>query len=411
VGALYPLLPIVSYHWFVVPLWLGALTLALLALERDRGWGWVGVLTGLVIGCVQSDGLTWALALALMLVLGPLMGRVPWRRALERLGLVAAGVAVVLLPVLAILAAQGALSPAYRDVWHWTMTTYAAPGNVNDVRYLTDLPVISSVTVGWVNRPFWYIRTLYMLVVLLLSPALGVVCLGWALDLLRLRVRTGRHWTPGEEAFGLLGLLMIGFAGLAMVGRADSIHVGIYAVPALLVGCILADRWRPRFLAAGGGLVAYLPHAFLGAWLVGGLAVQAQTMRAAPEKWLRLASPDARHLATPALVYLRTHGRPGDRLAGLPYVDGFGFYAFPLATTLGQPMPNYTTPAEFADFWREVDTRKPRWFVYQPLEPDARAHQSYFTRPLVGYRLVATEPSMLFTPDLPAYIYEREAAR
>jgi hypothetical protein len=271
--------------------------------------------------------------------------------------------------------------------------------------------VITDVTVDWVGRAYWYVHTAYFLVVLLIAPVLGVLALAWALDLAKARLATGRRWTGREEGFGLVALLMIGFAALAMVGRADSIHVGLYAVPALLVATVLADRWRRRVAGPGFGLVRWLPVAFLVGWLAAGAVVQGHAMAVAPEKWLRLASPDARHLATPAVRYLREHGRPGDRLIGFPYADAYGFYCFPLDSALSQVMPpgyRYNTPEEFEAFWQEILKKRPRWVVYHPHQPDAKVHDLYFTHPLVGYRLVATLPSMLFKPELPAYIYERE---
>jgi hypothetical protein len=415
-AALYPLLPIVSYHWIVVPFWLAALWLAVWAFGRERDAAWVGVgtLTGLAIACMQSDGLTLLIALGIMLGLGPLMGDTSWRRTTWRLGALGLGLGAVIVPILAVLSLQGALLPAYKNIWVWTLTQYAIPGGVNDIRYLTDISVITNTTVGWVNLPFWYIRSLFFIGVLLLPPVVCLVALAWALDLARLRLHEGRRWMPGEEAFGLVALFAIGCMVLSTRGRADSIHVGLYALPAVLTATVFASRWARLVQGPGLGLIRFLPQLTLVAWLGAGLVVQGQRMVAEPEKWLRFSSPDSRHLATPAIRYLREHGRSGDELVGFPYVDCIAFYTWPLASYWTQLMPpayNYITPAEYQVYWAGILARRPRFVVYQPHQQDKEVHDLYFIYPLPGYRHTVTLTTPLFDESLPAYIYEREDAR
>jgi len=86
------------------------------------------------------------------------------------------------------------------------------------------------------------------------------------------------------------------------------------------------------------------------AYGLAGAVLDAHAMRAAPELWLRLASPDQRIAAMPALQYLRSHGRPGDRLIGFPMGELYSFYGWPSASSYSEMLPpgdGYHTQAEY----------------------------------------------------------------
>ena len=278
---LYYFQPHWNAHWLV----LAPIAAALLAACRGlgdggaRAWGLAGLLTGLGALLLQSDGIVLTTAIGGAAVADLVVGRAGPAATARRLGSFAGGIAAVLAPLAAWLGWHGALGAAYDQIWVFTTTNYAAAGNVNDIRFATDLSQHLSPFIGWTSLPAFWARVAHALLLYSLVVGVALGSLAWAAGILARRLRDRTRWDADEAAWGVCGLAALGFGILATRGRADITHVALYALPALVVATaaaaalarrlpepgLVALRWLPLaliagFTAAGGVLWLSLIH-------------------------------------------------------------------------------------------------------------------------------------------------------
>lgn len=380
--AIYRTLPGYNHHWVVLPFLVGALWAGVRGLDegRARWWAIAGALSGLGLLTMQSDGAVCAIALAGAAVLGG------GARLRNLVALSAGGLLPLMLAGLYFLL-HGAAGDAWYHVFTWTLQQYKTAGSVNDVKYATDLTALLSTMTDWINLPFWYAKAYHVLYLYALVPLMALVALLWGLDWLRRR-------RAEEAGFGLLALLAIGFAALAMRGKADFVHVAAYAWPAVLFAVVLADRAVKAASAPELRYVRELPRLSLWAFALTGALLVAGESKLHPEAWLSRESPDARLSSRPAFQYLRAHSTPADRIVAMPYGGFYYFYGRRPAsryTLMLPPRAGYYTAAEYEAFWKEVLEKRPKFVIFS-LWNGRKALGEYFLHPLPGYREAAWVP-------------------
>lgn len=414
--ALYRFQPHWSYHWLVVPAVAGAALAACNGFARDarRDWLLAGLGVGLAGLLLHADGVVVAAALAGALVADVLVGRFDLRQLARRSGLLLAGALAPLVPVLGWLAWHGALAAAWYDVWVWPFTHYATPGGPNDIRFLCDLWAFVSPYGGrWVSLPHFYATAYHGLALYALVVGAALGALAWAAGVVLRLVRDGRIWSPAEAAWGLCGLLALGFALLAARGRADIVHVALYAFPAVVVATAAASAFARRLAAPELIFLRGLPLAAIALFALTGAGLWAQELRARPDWWLRGAGPDAHWRAAPLVRWLAERARPGDRVAAFPNGGFVYFYALPPAVPHTLFLPTgYLSADEARAYWAAIRRERPRFLVFVPHDDPARTRQAYFPEGLpAGWRLAARlEAPLGERTPWPTEIYERTDA-
>ena len=414
--ALYRFQPHWSYHWLVVPCVAGALLAACRGLAGDarRDWLLAGLAVGLCGLLLHADGVVLLAALAGALVADRLVGAQTGRQAARRAGWLVAGALAPWLPVLAWLGWHGALATAYQDVWVWPFSHYATPGGPNDIRFLTDLWAFVSPYGGrWVSLPYFYAQAYHALALYALVVGTALGALAWAAGVLTRRVRAGTRWSPAEAGWGVTGLAALGFGLLAARGRADIVHVALYAFPALVVATAAASALARRLEAPALGLVRWAPLAMIALFALSGGALWAQEVGARPAWWLRAQSPDAHWREAPLVRWLHAHARPGDRVAAFPNGGFVYFYGLPPAVPHTLFLPTgYLSAPEARAYWEAIARERPRFLVFVPHDDPQRTRAAYFPLGLPpGYRLTATlEAPLGDTMPWPSEIYAREDA-
>ncbi len=411
--ALYRFQPHWSYHWLVVPTVAGAALAACRGFATDarRDWLLAGLGVGLSGLLLQADGVVLAAALAGALVADVLVGRFDLAANARRLGLLLAGALAPIAPVLAWLGWHGALAAAWQDVWVWPFTHYATPGGPNDIRFLTDLwGFVSPYGGRWVNLPFFYAQAYHGLALYALVVGTALGALAWALGVVSRLLRDGRTWSPDEAAWGVCGLLAVGFALLAARGRADLVHVALYAFPAVVLATAAASALARRLTGPELSLVRALPLAAIALFALTGAAMWAQEVRSRPDWWLQPGSPDAHWRQAPLVRWLAGRARPGDRVAAFPNGGFVYFYALPPAVPHTLFLPTgYLTKDEARAYWAAIRSNRPRFLVFVPHDDPARTRQAYFPAGVpAGWRLAARLAAPLGERmPWPTEIYER----
>ena len=123
--------PYASWHWFSTLL-AAALLFAMVAgpLASRPGWGVVpGVVSGLMIGVQQQKGVFAAAGVGAVFVLDHLLCRrepspAPWAQLETRLACFAAGVAVVVVPLLAVFVGLAGVEPVYAALVRFPLENY-----------------------------------------------------------------------------------------------------------------------------------------------------------------------------------------------------------------------------------------------------------------------------------------------
>ena len=413
--ALFRFQPHWSYHWLVVPCVAGALLSACRGLAAAEGGRTAWTLAGLGAGftglLLHADGVVLAAALGGAVVADGVVGAASARTTARRLGWLALGALAPIAPVVAWLAATGALGAAWYFVWVWPFAQYAIPGGPNDIRFLTDLwAFVTPYHHQWVDRPTFYARAYHGLALAALAVGAAAGALAWALGVVWRRARAGVRWSGSEAAWGVVGLAAVGFALLAARGRADLVHVALYAFPAAVLATGAASAAMRRLAAPELVLVRRAPLAALallaltGAWLWG------VDIRQEPAQWQRASSPDAYWRAVPLVRWLHARARPGDRVVAFPNGGFVYFYGLPPAAFYTQFVPvAYLSEAEARGYWARIARDRPRFLVFVPHDDPAGTRRYYFPDGVpAGWRLAATLEAPLGTKTpWPTEIYER----
>lgn len=411
--ALYRFQPHWGYHWLVVPAVAGAALAAChgFAEPGRRPWLVAGLGTGLAGLLLHADGVVLLAALLGALAADVLVGDFDLRTNARRAGWLLAGATTPLLPVLAWLAWQGALGAMLHDVWVWPFTHYAAPGGPNDIRFLTDLwGFVSPFGGRWAGLAEFYARAYHGLMLPALMVGAAVGALAWAAGVVGRLFREGRTWTPREAGWGVVGLLAVGFLLLAARGRADLVHVALYAYPALVVATAAASALARRLAAPALTVVRWLPLAAVALVVVTGTVLWAQELRAHPTWWLRTGSPDAHWRQAPLVRWLHDHARPGDRVAAFPNGGFVYFYGLPPAAPHTLFLPTgYLTRDEALAYWAAIRRDRPRFLVFVPHDDPQASRAAYFPEGVpAGWKRVATLDAPLGEPQpWPTEIYAR----
>lgn len=380
VTALFRAYPVYYHHWLA----LACALAGLLAVQTRPGLA--GLAAGAALLCTQTDGLValGTLGVVLLYERGPRV----------RLAWLALGFALPPALAAAWLASQGALAAAWSDVWLWPLTHYKTPGGFNDVGLLADFQIQLPVIRQDAGTPFGLARVVWLAGLALLHP-LGILA-GVAL------VRRN----PSGLAVGAL-VLAVGQLAACLAGRADHIHLAMYAVPATLLACVGA--WH-RQLRGGSEGQRWLPHVALAALALAGLALTGRAAQLHPEQWLVAAPPDGRLAAMPVIARIKAHTAEGDRIVSLPWGGYHYFYARPAATRHTLMLPpsfRYNSADEYAQLRQEIITRRPRLVVLQLPGPVEFLAQSFPDLPPPGYRLVESVPTPIGPKLFNAYLFER----
>lgn len=409
-GALYAAVPGYSHHWILQPFLWGAVLAAStgVATGAPRSFALAGVGVGLTGLTLQLDGAVLGVALALWLVLDGWAGGTPWRRVGARLAALAAGVALPLGLALGYLAWHGALGAFVDHVWVWALAHYKTAGGINDVKFLTDLAYLLQTALPDFKLWKWYLNAGFILYAYALPIGLTALVLARAADLVAERMRGGPPWPLARARLALVALVTLGCFAALVKGKADSFHVFYYLPSAAVLATALA--WRFRALVAGAGrlAVSWLPLASLVGFGLAGAALAASELVLKPELQLRADGPDGRLRADAATLWLRTHARPGDRLAVFPLGAQFYVYALPPAsrfTSMLDPAEGYYDRADYERFWAELARERPRFVMLAPISREAPPPRM----PLAGYRQVAALAITYMGKPARALIYARGA--
>lgn len=412
VMGLYPHWPGFSHHWVVLPFLLGALQAALRALgSPDRKWwAMAGVLTGLTLITLQSDGIVLAAALAGLLLMLALLGGLTWPQAASALGALVAGLLGPVVLAAAVLAMQGALGAAWECIWVWTTSHYKVQGGINHHPLLTDLPAVLSPVK---QLPAWYGRAYHFVALFALALGAAGYALAWGLGMVWRRLRTGAPVDRVDAGHGLAALTALGFVLLASRGRADFVHVALYTVPAALLATAVAHRWAERATAPEQVLLRWVPNLALLAFAITGGLMQAKAIMTNPTVWLSRETPDARVSRTPVLEFLRAEAKPTDTLTAMPHGGYYYFYGPRPASRYSVMFPpalGYNPASEFQAFGRELEARRPTFIVVAPWAwgGEAATRKPYEALFPPGYTRVKTLKTAQWGGAWPAYVYRRE---
>lgn len=388
--------PAWSHHW-AVWFWLMALLWGSLAWSQLPGssdklrWGAMGLVWALAFATLQSDGLVVGLGI----VAGAWgMARPRSREAWGAGAALALGFGSVLLGVGGLWWLQGAWHGGVMGTLVFPLTGYKQAGGVNDLPWFGDLA-------GRLHSPSWGPGALGRAFHLLGWPALVLAVPALASVVAWRKTRAeGKPplWLPAVGAgWGALGV--------ALLGRADLVHLVTAAPPALALGALglgTLARWGAAWRWCPG--LAWL-------WVVLGLGWWGAEWRAAPEVWWGANSPDERLSKHPLLKVLRDRVKPGDRVVAMPYGGLFATYLAPPAShwlLLFPPAWGYNAPDDWAEHWRQVERLQAKWVVISPWPPLKEGSLAPWVKDLPrAYRLVG--PMAPQHPGWgPAYLYERE---
>lgn len=402
--------PGVSHHWLALVGVLAAMQTAFLALDRDdsRWWAAAGVLAGLTGLAVQSDGIVLASALFGFIAIHGWLAGAPLARTARSLGAGLAGLAAPLALAASICALQGALGDAFYSMFIWPTQHYRTPGGINDIPFLSDFPLIISPVR---ELPGWYGRLAHYALLYLVAGAATGLALAWGLGRLARRLRSGPGLTPADARLGLAGIVAIAFILVSARGRADFVHISMYASPAFLFAAALIPRWAARFPAWHDAPLRALPACMLALYAATGTLMAIKGVAKNPDAWLSWRTPDERLRDTPVIRWLREHARPGDRLVALPVGGFYYFYALPPATRTGilfTPDLGYTPPAEWRAMGTELAVNRPRFVLIAPWAygDQAALRAQYASLLPPGYEKVAEVATPQWAGIWPAVIYE-----
>jgi hypothetical protein len=408
-GCFYALVPVgVNHHWLVLPFCLATLLAGLRAAEsaRPRAWAIAGVWAGLTLTCLQSDGAVVTVAIGLYALMGGWLAGDTFKKTTHQVAAFGLGWALPVGAVLAVLWLDGTLAAAYGEVIISASAHYRTPGNINDIRFLTDLyRAVPPLAATRLAQPAWYLH-LYTYLATTLVPVLVALCAtAWGLGLAIERIKG--HWVgPLTRRFGLIGISSVGFLLLALHVRADVEHQAFYATPAfVLVGALAAHALAT--VKGAWRIAACLPTLGLALLLAGGLATASSTLTLVPRYLLTLGGADMRAREDATLAYLHAHARPGDRMVAVPAGGYYYYYGLPPAVHMSSI---YSRAAKFIGddeldaFWHEVATCQARYLVVdtsdEPFMHDA------FPGPPAGYKPVYQAPSLRNTGPW-VTVYER----
>jgi hypothetical protein len=237
-----------------------------------------------------------------------------------------------------------------------------------------------------------------------LPPGVVAYTLAWGLGLALRRGVQAAEW-----ARLLVLLVAAGLLAVEVRGRMDEVHAAFYAAPAMLVAAELAWRsWQARAVASAP--VRLLPLAVLLLYVASGLWRTVGRIERHPERYLRVASPDARLAASPLVSYLRAHGRPGDRIAALPLGGYAYFFGLPSAVDMNLLLPRadrYNDEADYQRYWAQLAANRPRYVVVSTDHGQRAEVDQYLVYPLPGYREVAALRHPRALDETVAFIFER----
>lgn len=237
-----PVWPVSSHHWLAAGFGLAALWTALDTYERGApsGWALSGALCALTLLTLQTDGLFFAFACGLLLLLSP-HSRRNRRCLLAWLG----GLLAPLSVTTAVLAIQGNLSLMIHDVLVWPARYYKQSGGFNDVSLVRSVGETFGRTLPFSAHPT-------EILVFLASCATGALVvaplasLAWSPRWLRARRRPSRIWA-------WIAACMLVMGALYLSGRPDWTHLVFWSPIALFLAAREInwkhERLRPRIAA------------------------------------------------------------------------------------------------------------------------------------------------------------------
>ena len=370
--------PLAYHHWVAVALGVFALERATRAAEGSgpgRGaWIASGALAAASVLSVQSYGLP---LLAALLAAATLVGlrrpgsdgppRPPARlRILTPPLLVAAGALALVVPVLGLFAAGGALRAMIHDCWVWTLRHYMA---VNAGPFGGDISVYLRNVGDWPAWGRWSAAMLMGLQVELPLLSIGAAVVWMVMD--RRRRPAGSRLSPGPGDGARLVVATWAIAVVLPVAlgstRADLTHVVFAGLgTGLAVFCPVAlftdplRRARAQRAVAALGLVLFACASFV--WL------HRQSMAGVSPADLLAADERAREAAgAGAFAEFAGEGRTFVRL---DWSSGWlHFYGPPSIVPYSLLMPpstDYNTERQWTDVARVIEARRPALVVVSP---------------------------------------------
>jgi hypothetical protein len=202
---------------------------------------------------------------------------------------------------------------------------------------------------------------------------------------------------------------------LACRGRADYVHMALYAPAAFALVAGAAGRLRQPLGTALGPLAPALPALAMGMFVVTGGVLVGVEARQHPDQWLSATPPDTRLRASEAARWVAEHTAAGDRIVALPMGSFLNFYGRPSVADMSvmlPPMFRYTTEVDYQALGARIRERRPVAIMVTPDHPDARELPEHLRFPMDGYRLVGTvmTPPTTSAPSK-TWVFQRVDAR